>query len=139
MQHEKELTELLKRQIEYCLFYEGFRSAVFVSVRSKINTVVECLRTICENQSVKYRIVRIRKSGTEGYSVEFDNKSIIKVTVIRENQRGQRVHCLVLDDAIDREIVNCIIKPMLQPLLIRETDKEYQKEYIENAISVVYI
>ena len=58
--------------------------------------------------------------------VEFDNGSFLEIITARENARGKRIHCALIDDTIDKDFVDCVLKPMLRPLI--------DKKYINDAI-----
>ena len=125
MEHKTHLQKLLVQQIERCLRYNSFRSAVFISSSWKLDSIVECLQAACDDLYIKSRVVRIRKSNGKS-SVEFDNGSFLEIITARENARGKRIHCALIDDTIDKDFVDCVLKPMLRPLI--------DKKYINDAI-----
>jgi len=125
MEHKANLQKLLITQIERCLCYNSFRSAVFVSSIRKLDSIVECLQIACDDLSTKGRVLRIRKSNGK-CSVEFDNGSFLEIITARENSKGKRIHCALIDDTIDKDFLDCVLKPMLIPYI--------DKKYINDAI-----
>lgn len=115
----KPLIKIIKKQIRLCLRYKYFRSLIFVSMRTKRNTVFEYLEYFCKNSWFVRRNIELMKCNSNGVLVCFKNGSYIRVVPATENARGHRAHNVVIDsDVTNQEVIRCIIRPMIIDLLI---------------------
>ena len=115
----KPLIKIIKKQIRLCLRYKYFRSLIFVSMRTKRNTVFEYLEYFCKNSWFVRRNIELMKCNLNGVLVCFKNGSYIRVVPATENARGHRAHNVVIDSDIkNRQVINCIIRPTLISLVI---------------------
>ncbi len=115
----KPLIKIIKKQIRLCLRYKYFRSLIFVSMRTKRNTVFEYLEYFCKNSWFVRRNIELMKCNSNGVLVCFKNGSYIRVVPATENARGHRANNVVIDsDVTNQEVIRCIIRPMIIDLLI---------------------
>ena len=115
----KPLIKIIKKQIRLCLRYKYFRSLIFVSMRTKRNTVFEYLEYFCKNSWFVRRNIELMKCNSNGVLVCFKNGSFIRVIPATENARGHRANNVVIDsDVTNQEVILCIIRPMIIDLLI---------------------
>lgn len=115
----KPLIKIIKKQIRLCLRYKYFRSLIFVSMRTKRNTVFEYLEYFCKNSWFVRRNIELMKCNSNGVLVCFKNGSYIRVVPATENARGHRAHNVVIDsDVTNQGVIRCIIRPMIIDLLI---------------------
>lgn len=144
----KQLTKIFKKQIGLCLRYKHFHSLIFVSNRTKKNTVFEYLEYLCKNSwLVKRNITRVENSLNRAI-VYFKNGSFINVVSATNNKRGNKANNVVIDtDITDQEIVHCIIRPSIAPLFIVRPEwiikvlkvKPYKKKNFQTSEYVVKI
>ena len=115
----KQLIKIIKKQIRLCLRYRHFRSLIFVSMRTKRNIVFEYLEYLCKNSWFVRRNIGLMKCNSNEVLVCFKNGSFIRVIPATENARGHRANNVVIDsDAMNQEVIHCIIRPMIFDLLI---------------------
>lgn len=115
----KPLIKIIKKQIRLCLRYKYFHSLIFVSMRTKRNTVFEYLEYFCKNSWFVRRNIELMKCNSNGVLVCFKNGSYIRVVPATENARGHRANNVVIDsDVTNQEVIRCIIRPMIIDLLI---------------------
>lgn len=110
----------IKKQIEYCINFDGYKAGVFVSDTSKINKINEILKK--ENEAnLQLQIIKYRFTEREMF-VEFSNGSYMKIFQPSENCRGYKFNGCIVDADIRQEIKHCIIYPIIAPRLIKIDD-----------------
>lgn len=116
----KQLIEIIKKQIRLCLIHKHFHSIIFISLRTKRNIVFEYLDFFCNaNWFIKKNIIRVRNNSNE-VIVCFKNGSFIRVMPGSHNARGYRATNVIIDsDITNQEIIHCIIRPIIMPLIIK--------------------
>lgn len=78
-----QLEEALREQIEYCINFNRYKAAIFVSDTSKIDKIKEILKK--ENEAnLQLQIIKYRFTWREMF-VEFSNGSYMKIFQPSEN------------------------------------------------------
>lgn len=110
----------IKKQVEYCINFDGYKAGIFVSDTSKIDKIKEILEK--ENEAnPQLQIIKYRFTKREMF-VEFSNGSYIKIFRASENCRGCKFNGCIIDTNIKQEIKKCIIRPSIIPRLIKIDD-----------------
>lgn len=105
----------IRKQIANCIANEHYKAGIYTSNASNLETISDMLRMIIteyEDYLKDVRPVVISKNGIEIY---FKNGSYIISRKINEGQRARRLHDIIYDARIDKDIVNCIISKMFIP------------------------
>ncbi len=96
----------LQYAVSKCLHNAMFRVIIAFNTASRRNNALAEIQRILANRTD----CRIRASNHE-FRVEFQNGSYLRSVVASDNARGYRSHLLVVDDTIDRNIINEILRP----------------------------
>lgn len=108
---------------DMCQRLPCLRTLVLFGSHAKFSESMEEISELLESACFRYDgKVRIRKSY-DTLAAEFENGSLILVTVAREGVRGQRAHVIEYETCIDEEILNYVVRP-----LVREYDINHYKE-----------
>lgn len=130
----------IKKQIEYCINFDGYKAGVFVSDTSKINKINEILKK--ENEAnLQLQIIKYRFTKREMF-VEFSNGSYMKIFQPSENCRGYKFNGCIVDKNITQNVKDCIIHPIIMPRLIKFDDGRIEFEdwsEVKNRIVTVKI
>ena len=103
------LTQKIKKQIEYCINFNRYKAAIFVSDTSKIDKIKEILDEINKIVGKLYVI----KSKNNELFVEFLNGSSMRVFVPSDNCRGYKFNGCLIDENIAQDVKDCSIYPMI--------------------------
>lgn len=143
LSEHKKLMKSLRKQIEFCLSHYGTRAIVFVPNRPKQQVIASNIKEICNDQKIRRRITAIRETKDQ-CTVYFDNNGYISVCPLRDNVRGIRAHCCLIDGEIEKEMVDVLVKPMIRPFCIeypkiikKITGKSFRYKYPKNAVRVL--
>ena len=103
---------VIYKQIANCIVNENYRAGIFTSNFSNLKTISDILKTIIvefEEYLIDVRPVLISKNGIKIY---FKNGSYIIGGAMNEGQRARRLNDIIYDVKIDKDIIDCIIRPM---------------------------
>ena len=100
----------IKKQVEYCLNFNRYKSGFFVSDVSKIDKIKEVLDGVNKIVGQMMHVVKLKEN--ELY-VEFRNGSSMKVFVPSDNCRGYKINGCLIDEDIAQDVKDCIIYPMI--------------------------
>lgn len=105
----------VQKQIVNCIINEHYKAGIYTSNLSNLETITDMLKPVIteyEDYLKDVRPVVISKNGIEIY---FKNGSYIISRKINEGQRARRLHDIIFDAKIDKDVVNCIIGKMFVP------------------------
>lgn len=104
------MIDLTKSALVYaanmCEELPGYRIAIAVPSVDAVNTIFNIVSTRIEDDKADFHISKTHSS------ILFSNGSCIDIFVGNESCRGKKAHLLIVDEAIDKEIVNCVLRPM---------------------------
>lgn len=83
-----------------------YRIAIAVPSMDAVNNIVNIVSMNIEDDKADFHISKTHSS------ILFSNGSCIDIFVGNENSRGKRAHLLIVDEAIDKELVSCVLRPM---------------------------
>lgn len=89
-----------------CLNNAGFKVIIAFDTSARRNSALDTMRRMLADRND----CRIRSNHRE-FQIEFQNGSYLRSVVASQNARGHRSHLLIIDDAIDRNIVNEVLRP----------------------------
>lgn len=101
--------EALREQIEYCINFNRYKAAIFVSNTSKFSRIKEILDEINKIVGKPYVI----KSKNNELFVKFLNGSSMRVFVPSDNCRGYKFNGCLVDENIAQDVKDCSIYPMI--------------------------
>lgn len=121
-----QLEEALREQIEYCINFNRYKAAIFVSDTLKIGKIKEILKK--ENEAnLQLQIIKCRFTEREMF-VEFSNGSYMKIFQPSENCKGYKFNGCIVDADIRQDVKDCIIHPIIMPRLIKFDDGRIEFE-----------
>lgn len=105
----------VQKQIVNCIINEHYKAGVYTSNISNLETMSDVLKAIIadyEDYLRESRPILISRNGIEIY---FKNGSYIISRKINEGQRARRLHDIIYDARISKDMVNCVISKMFVP------------------------
>jgi len=105
----------IRNQIANCIINEYYKAGIYTSNTSNLETISDMLRRIIIEYKDYLRDVRPVMISKNGIEIYFKNGSYIIGRKINEGQRARRLHDIIYDARIDKNIVNCIISKMFIP------------------------
>lgn len=103
-----DLIEALRKQMNLCKEMSGYSCGVFVNSKKHMDIVRDVLSNIIERPN---RNISLQ----DGFIPEakWKNGSILKIIIPNENVRGRRFSGLIIDNEIEKEVVDCYIMPFI--------------------------
>lgn len=103
-----DLIEALQKQMNLCEEISGYSCGVFVNSKKHMDIVRDVLSNIIErpNRDISLQAGSIPEA-------KWRNGSILKIIASNGNARGRRFSGLVIDNEIDKEIIDYQIMPMI--------------------------
>ncbi len=89
-----------------CLNNAGFKVSIAFNTAVRRNNALDTIRRLLADRND----CCIRASNRE-FWIRFQNGSYLRSLAASENARGHRSHLLIVDEAIDRRIVNEVLRP----------------------------
>lgn len=118
------IEEALKEQIKYCHELPRYRCGIYINHPDKKDYVMDILKEILIQDD---SVVKAFNSKYEAV-INFENGSSIRIIKESENVRGCKNHGAIIDNEIEKEILNCIIMPALIPRWFEEDKRESLEE-----------
>lgn len=115
----------IKKQVEFCLNFNGYKAGLFISDVSKIDKIKGILDGV--NKIVGQMMYVVKLKENELY-VKFWNDSNIKVFAPSDNCRRCKFNGCLIDEDIAQDVKDCIIYPMIVPRLIEVDDGIFEFE-----------
>ena len=96
--------------ISICREKENYRVTVVCDSETGSEAVMEelCNFNLVRDPQHTHRVVKGRNSSY----LQFKNGSIIRVIAARESVRGLRSHLIIVSPEVNKEIVECVLRPM---------------------------
>ena len=91
--------------VNICEELPRYKVAIAVSSMDAVTNLVDIISMNVEDSKANFRISKTN------CSILFSNGSYIDIFVANEGRRGQRAELLIVDKAIDKELVNCVLRP----------------------------
>lgn len=124
----------IKKQVEYCLNFERYKTAIVVSDSSKIEKVSNILLEMIENIPQELiRDVRIKTFG-QRESIIFYNSNSIKLFVASPTNKAEKLNGCIVDKDIsyfDFPIKGYMVYPMCDDNWFIEDQSEADKRVVE--------
>lgn len=89
-----------------CEELAGYKVCIVVPSKKMSDNCVDIIRT-----NMKSDFMKIRNINTE-HMISFDNGSYINICIATDCFKGMRTNLLIVDKDIDKELINCVYKPM---------------------------
>lgn len=97
----------LRYVVDICCERENYKVLIASSdssMRENIEKVLLAMACIADTEKV------INTRGE--FKIIFKNGSLIKVIRANESSRGNKAHAIIVDPEVDREIKDCVLRPM---------------------------
>lgn len=102
------LIQALEKQIEFCNQYTRYKCGVFVRTKEQCDIVMECISNLLLDR---------RNTQLKNYAWKlgcyWNNGNCIEVLPVNDSVRGHRFNGVIIENEIERDIVNSLIMPYL--------------------------
>ena len=124
------LEEALKEQIKYCNELDRYRCGIYIKKSEDRKCIFDKIVEITSNSD------SIDKMFNNSYSTSicFKNGSCINITSVSDNVRGQRNNGVIIDNKIDKNVIDCVIMRTLMLRWINEYERERWEEVKQRII-----
>lgn len=100
--------QALEKQIEFCERYERYKCGVFVRTKEQREIVRKCISTLLLDQNN----TQLRNSAWK-LGCYWNNGSCIEVLPVNDSVRGRKFNGVIIENEIERDVVNSLIRPYL--------------------------
>ena len=130
------LVEALQKQMNFCENNERYKCGVYVKHPDKKKIVMEVISNLLPTPNREVKLVMSLSIAEARYR----NGSVIRIIGGNDSARMQRLNGVIIDNDLDKEIIDCIIMPTLKPMIIDfekyEDFKEVDKRIFTVSISM---
>lgn len=102
------LVQALEKQIEFCNQYTRYKCGVFVRTKAQREIVMKCISNLLLNLSN----IQLRNYEWK-LGCYWNNGNCIEVLPVNDSVRGHRFNGVIIENEIERDIVNSLIMPYL--------------------------
>lgn len=102
------LVQALEKQIEFCNQYTRYKCGVFVRTKAQCEIVIKCISNLLLDRSNAQLRNYAWKLGCY-----WNNGNCIEVLPVNDSVRGHRFNGVIIENEIERDIVNSLIMPYL--------------------------
>ena len=125
------LVQALEKQIEFCNQYTRYKCGVFVRTKEQCEIVMKCISNLLLDRSN----TQLRNyEWKPGYY--WNNGNCIEVLSVNDSVRGHRFNGVIIENEIERDIVNSLIMPYL---MIRLDSTGHKIEVFKNVKERIFI
>lgn len=102
------LVQALEKQIEFCNQYTKYKCGVFVRTKEQCEIVMKCISNLLLDR---------RNTQLKNYAWKlgcyWNNGNCIEVLPVNDSVRGHRFNGVIIENEIERDIINSLIMPYL--------------------------
>lgn len=102
------LVQALEKQIEFCNQYTKYKCGVFVRTKAQCKIVMKCISNLLLDR---------RNTQLKNYAWKlgcyWNNGNCIEVLPVNDSVRGHRFNGVIIENEIERDIINSLIMPYL--------------------------
>ena len=102
------LVQALEKQIEFCNQYTRYKCGVFVRTKAQSEIVMECISNLLPD-----RINIQLRNYVWKLGCYWNNGNCIEVLPVNDSVRGHRFNGVIIENEIERNVVNSLIMPYL--------------------------
>lgn len=102
------LVQALEKQIEFCNQYTRYKCGVFVRTKAQREIVMKCISNLLLDLSH----IQLRNYEWK-LGCYWNNGNCIEVLPVNDSVRGHRFNGVIIENEIERDIVNSLIMPYL--------------------------
>ena len=102
------LVQALEKQIEFCNQYTKYKCGVFVRTKEQCEIVMKCISNLLldrRNTQLKNYVWKL--------GCYWNNGNCIEVLPVNDSVRGHRFNGVIIENEIERDVVNSLIMPYL--------------------------
>ena len=127
-----DLIEALQKQMNFCKNNERYKCGVYVKHPDKKKIVMEVISNLLPTPNREVKLVMSLSIAEARYR----NGSVIRIIGGNDSARMQRLNGVIIDNDLDKEIIDCIIMPTLKPMIIDFEKYEDFKEVYKRIFTV---
>lgn len=132
------LVESLQKQMDFCENKEKYKCGIYVKHPDKKKIVMEVISNLLPSPTPNREVRLVMSLGVA--EARYRNGSVIRIIGGNDSARMQRLNGVIIDNDLDKEIIDCIIMPTLKPMIIDfekyEDFKEVDKRIFTVSISM---
>ena len=132
------LVEALQEQMNFCKNHERYKCGVYVKHPDKKKIVMEVISNLLPLPTSNREVRLVMSLGAA--EARYRNGSVIRIICGNDSAKMQRFNGVIIDNDLDKEIIDCIIMPTLKPIIIDfekyEDFKEVNKRIFTVSISM---
>lgn len=102
------LVQALEKQIEFCNQYTKYKCGVFVRTKAQCEIVMKCISNLLLDRSNTQLRNYVWKLGCY-----WNNGNCIEVLPVNDSVRGHRFNGVIIENEIEKDIINSLIMPYL--------------------------
>lgn len=103
------LVQALEKQIEFCNQFTRYKCGVFVRTKAQCEIVMKCI----SNLLLDRRNTQLRNYAWK-LGCYWNNGNCIEVLPVNDSVRGHRFNGVIIENEIERDVVNSLIMPYLR-------------------------
>lgn len=119
-----DLVQALENQMRFCQEKSNYKCGVYIKDKIQRQIVMD---TISNLIPIPNRNIELRMSVSCG-EARWRNGSVLRIINANESARGHRINGAIINNEIDREIVNCVIMPALKLITTNYETCEYEPD-----------
>lgn len=100
----------LKYAVDVCLELPTYKVIVCPELRAKWDYILDQMVDYIPSKDIN--ICRILKNKSGDYYISFTNGSIIRIVPASDSSRGYRANLVVVDNKVDEDIINTVLRPI---------------------------
>ena len=124
--------------MNFCKNNERYKCGVYVKRPDKKKIVMEVISNLLPSPTPNREVRLVMSLGVA--EARYRNGSVIRIIGGNDSARMQRLNGVIIDNDLDKEIIDCIIMPTLKPMIIDfekyEDFKEVDKRIFTVSISM---
>ena len=128
------LVEALQKQMNFCKNNERYKCGVYVKRPDKKKIVMEVISNLLPSPTPNREVRLVMSLGVA--EARYRNGSVIRIIGGNDSARMQRFNGVIIDNDLDKEIIDCIIMPTLKPMIIDFEKYEDFKEVDKRIFTV---
>lgn len=119
-----DLVQALENQMRFCSEKNNYKCGIYIKNQEQRRIVIETISNLIPTPN---RDIELRMSPSCG-EARWSNGSVLRIINANDNARGHRIQGAIINNEIDRDIVNCIVMPALRKITLNFERNEYESD-----------
>ena len=119
-----DLVQALENQMRFCSEKRNYKCGIYIKNQEQKRIIAETISNLLPTPN---REVELRMSPSCG-EARWSNGSVLRIINANDSARGHRIHGAIINNEIDRDIVNCIVMPTLRKFTINFERNECESD-----------